>query len=83
MTGEKDMNIISYSIWLIAPEKVLLWVSYKYRVLIWWKNEVLQHLFIFLKKLIRTTTYWELKEIVILWHNFINCNPSPVFAAKH
>lgn len=47
MTGEKDMNIISYSIWLIAPEKVLLWVSYKYRVLIWWENEILQHLFIF------------------------------------
>lgn len=27
MAGEKDMNIIRYSIWLIAPEQLLLWVS--------------------------------------------------------
>lgn len=33
----------------------------------------------FFKKLI--TTYWELKEIVILRHHLINCNPSPIFAA--
>lgn len=39
------------------------------------------NIFYFYIKEFNASKYWELKETVTLWHNFINWNPSTVFAS--